>query len=97
MIYKQVSFADFSAEFEKYGRKDQFSPSALELIFNYLDNDDVDQRLDVIAICCDFSEETLEDVETRYDIPIDEAREYLDNSTTVLGETDAGTIVYLNF
>lgn len=97
MIYKKVSFADFLAEFEKYGRKDQFSSEALDLIFNYLNNDDANHCLDVIAICFDFSERTLEDVADDYRVPVAHVRGYLEISTTVIGETDIGKIVYLNF
>ena len=53
---KTISKSNFAQEFENYGRGDQFSHEALDAIFDYLEDADPDLELDVIGVCCDFSE-----------------------------------------
>ena len=59
-MYKTITLYDFKNEFKLYGRDNQFSPRALEILFAYLTEYEDDtlspQELDVIAICCDFTE-----------------------------------------
>lgn len=60
MLVKTVSFNDFLEEFEKHGRENQFSYEGKKALFNYLNElaEDIGEpiELDVIAICCDFTE-----------------------------------------
>jgi hypothetical protein len=60
MIIQTVDLSDFRRAFRDHGRSDQFSHEALELLFDHFDqtSDDIGEpwELDVIAICCDFSE-----------------------------------------
>jgi len=55
-----VSSYEFVTAFEKAGRKDQFSRSGLIALFDWLEEYEQDCgeeiELDVIAICCDYSE-----------------------------------------
>ena len=55
----------FIQRFEDYGRKNQFSYEALRALYGYLENaydgDDDRYELDVIGICCDFSEVNKDD------------------------------------
>ena len=55
-----VSLTGFFLAFEHAGRKDQFSRPALTALFDYLEEreDDIgeEHELDVIALCCDFTE-----------------------------------------
>ncbi len=95
MIYQRLDFSDFCRAFEECGRGDQFSTDALRMIFDYLDEDD--SELDVIAICCDFAESSIEELATEQDVDPDDVRAHMDQSTFVLGETDAKTLVYLQF
>ena len=62
----------FRRAFERTDRKDQFSYEGLEALFNWLEQYEEDigeeMELDVIAICCDFSEyESLEEFHKDYD------------------------------
>jgi len=60
MLVKEISFHDFLEEFEKHGREDQFSYEGKKALYDYLNNlsEDLGEplELDVIAICCDFTE-----------------------------------------
>jgi hypothetical protein len=101
----------FRDQFAQCGRKDQFSYEALGLLFDYFEDCDPDMELDVIVICCDYSEESAEDIARNYSIDLNDAdpedddyddqcrqivRQYLDHNTTVVGETSTG-FVYLAF
>ena len=95
MIYQRLDFSDFCRAFEERGRGDQFSTDALRMIFDYLDEDN--SELDVIAICCDFAESSIEELALEQDVEPDDVRDHMNQSTLVLGETDAETLVYLQF
>ena len=97
MIYQAVTFSDFCQAFEDRGRGEQFSTDALRLIYDYLDEMDQDTELDVIALCCEFAESSVDELVEEHDIEPDDVRDHLDQSTTVLGETDAETLVYVQF
>lgn len=55
-----INFYDFSNAFHKADRGDQFTYSGLRAIFDYIeeyeDSADEEVELDVIAICCEYSE-----------------------------------------
>ena len=55
-----VSRKDFRLAFERARRADQFSCAALDALFDYLEEMEEgsgeEMELDVIAICCDFTE-----------------------------------------
>jgi len=60
MLIKRVNFNDFLEEFERHGRKDQFSYNGKKALFDYLEqlSEDIGEaiELDVVALCCEFSE-----------------------------------------
>jgi hypothetical protein len=97
---------EFRDQFARCGRKDQFSYEGLELLFDYFEDCDPDMELDVIAICCDYVEDTYEGIAKNYVIDlegceseqdvIEAIRDYLHDNTTVVGETPTG-FVYLSF
>ena len=55
-----LNSSDFHREFEAYGRADQFSYQGLDALFEYLeefeDSTGEEMDLDVIGLCCDFTE-----------------------------------------
>jgi hypothetical protein len=66
-----VNSSDFHDAFERMGRGDQFSYEALDALFDYLEQYEEEtgeeMELDVIALCCDFTEyENLEEFNTEY-------------------------------
>jgi hypothetical protein len=106
MIYTTIDNASqFRDEFHRCGRGTQFSYEALGLLFDWFDELGEDIELDVIAICCDYSEDTPESIAQNYDIDIDEddddiaqqVVDYLEKHSAVIGVTGEGTIVYANF
>ena len=59
-MHINVTSAMFADAFRRMGREDQFSREALEALFNYLEEYEQDTgediELDVIGLCCDFTE-----------------------------------------
>lgn len=57
---KTISENEFIRAFEQAGRKDQFSREALSAIFDYIEEYEDDSgeeiELDVISICCEWTE-----------------------------------------
>ena len=67
-----IDFNDFRQAFERYGRDNQFSYEGFSALFDMLEQyeQDTDQEveLDVIALCCDFSEyDSLTEIKSNYD------------------------------
>jgi hypothetical protein len=102
-----VSVLQFLEAFRRYDRFDQFGSAALRSLFSYLEEleEETGQEieLDVIALCCNYSVSTVEEIAIDYDIDIsgmdeDEARdavlEYLDNNTSVVDDDCNGSIIY---
>jgi hypothetical protein len=69
-MYQTVTQHDFIRAFEAMGRAEQFTRSGLLALFEYLEDLEADlgesMELDVIALCCDWSEMTREDLEREY-------------------------------
>jgi hypothetical protein len=106
-MIQTINVSDFRDAFRACGRKDQFSYEGLGILFDYLEEIDPDFDLDVIALCCDYSEDSPEDIAEAYgiDLPEDQdeiehkeiVRDYLDNHTSVVGETPTGFIYCSSF
>ena len=108
-----INVYDFRNAFYKMGRADQFSYDGLEILFDYIE--ELEQatgeevELDVIALCCDYAESTIDELISAYDIDIsdcdpddDEAiretvMEYIQENTSVCGVTSDGSVVYAQF
>jgi hypothetical protein len=100
-----VSNYDFERAFADADRKDNFSYEGLNLLFDYLEELDPDMELDVIALCCDYCEDTMEDIIHSYSIDVEDmdeddtveaVRSFLNENTTLVGETVNG-FVYAAF
>ena len=108
-IIRTYDLQDFEYDFEQYGRKKDFSKKALELIFEYLQECYFDSsfEMDVISICCEFSERSCADILQDYDVYTDDdmtneeladqVREYLHDNTSLVGEyiNDNGETVFI--
>lgn len=106
-IMKQtVHFGTFQQAFEAL-RPDNFTYEGLTILFDYLEQyeQDTDEQieLDVIALCCEYSEQPWEDIASDYSIDLDDVEEddkkqavmdWLCDTTSVCGETSDGSIVY---
>lgn len=103
--------SQFRDAFRQADRQDQFSYEALNMLYEYFEDIDPDMELDVIAICCEYSEDTPEAIARNYSIDLshldpedsdyedqctDAVREYLEANTALVGETSSG-FVYANF
>lgn len=95
--------SQFSDAFRKADRQDQFSQRALEALFDYLEENDPDYELDVIGLCCEWSEygeaaEAASEYGWEGDADSDggdneqEALEWLQDRTTVI-EFDGGVLI----
>jgi hypothetical protein len=68
---KTINFYEFEKTFEDSGRGNQFSYSGLKVLYDYLtdleEETGEELELDVIAICCDFTEyENIEEFQVNY-------------------------------
>jgi hypothetical protein len=100
--------SQFRDEFRQCGRADQFSYEALGLLFDYLEDIDPDHDLDVIALCCEYAEDSIEQIADWYGLEFSSIEEgdtdgerdhvlaYLNDHTSVVGVTPSG-IVYAQF
>lgn len=91
---KTVNLNDFRQEFEDMGRGDQFGSAALGALFDYLERLEEDcgqeMELDVIAICCEWTEYDSEDLIADYGYLLDrddmDEEEYLEALLATLQE-----------
>lgn len=90
----------FRTAFKDMNRGEQFTYDGLTLLFNYLDqlSDDIGEpiEMDVIGFCCDYVEDTPEEIASYYSIDIEDVMCYLNQNSIVIGETES-TIVYRQF
>ena len=63
MIYLELTQSMFTQQFHNMGRGDQFTHEALCAMYDYLESTGKDVSLDVIALCCNFCEYTIEEFE----------------------------------
>jgi hypothetical protein len=103
-MIQTLRLSDFTNAFRHSDRADQFSFEALTILFDYFEEIEGDTPIefDMIGICCEWAEDTPEEIAAAYDIDIcvsaentmQNVLEYLNDHTQVAGTTDAGTIVY---
>jgi hypothetical protein len=112
-IVQTLDKYSFIEAFKQSSRKDQFSYEALEAIFDYLeeysDFNGEPVELDIVAICCEWSEAHWSDIAREYSIDLndfaddedDDERiqavyEFLSDNTTVL-DLGKGSFVFVQF
>ncbi len=89
---------EFSDAFQKMGRGKQFSYEGLDALFDYLEmlEDDIGEQieLDVIALCCEYSEyDNLKEFQNDYGDEY-ESLEDIENTTTLIKiEDEEGFII----
>lgn len=74
---KTIYFDDFKKAFEEMDRIEQFSEEGLKALFDYLEEFEKDTgieiELDVIALCCDFTEyEDFDEFKENYSAYVEE-------------------------
>ena len=105
-----INKSDFIDQFRVMDRLENFSYEARGLLFDYLEeyeeNTGEELEMDVIAVCCDYSEDSADSIAANYmdaedyaefkelseDEQIDGIREYLEENTQIIGETPTGFV-----
>ena len=104
-----INFSTFQTAFQAI-RPNNFTYEGLTALFNWIEQQEQDtgeeQELDVIALCCDFTESTYAEVVNDYDLSDEEFQnpdempqaviDFLNDETIIVGYDD-NTIIYLNF
>jgi hypothetical protein len=89
-MYTTINEFEFRDAFANMGRKEQFSYEALNALFQYYEECFPDSELDVIGICCEWSEyDTVAELRENYsqvldDVEDEDVLEALQRETTVL-------------
>lgn len=107
-----VSNNDFHQAFQSCGRGEQFSYEALDALFEHLESLESDMgqemELDVVALCCEYSEEDYKDIASSYDIDLEDAEgdeadeielviEHLQDEGVFIASTSDNKILYRQY
>jgi hypothetical protein len=97
MVHKELSLWEFQDEFRNYGRENQFSEEGLSVLYDYLWNMaeemGIPYKLDVIGLCCEFTEfESIEEYNNYYGSEYEDVRE-LEFDETVIAVLDNGGFI----
>jgi len=100
-----VDYHDFVRAFEYAGRENNFSREGLGILFDWIEQLDADTgqdtELDVIALCCDFCEMSLQELIDAYDLEADtherEAEGFISEQTILCGSYEAEGTTYFIF
>ena len=106
---------ELQTEFNRYDRSENFTPAGIRVLFDYLEEisegSGEDTKLDIIGLCCEYSEDSFEVIAANYRIDLtgrdgetieDEEEikrivlDYLNNNTVVCGQVEGG-FVYAAF
>ena len=104
-----VNLSAFMDAFHAYKRYDQFGYTALQILFDYLeeyeDSTGEELELDVVSLCCDYSVDTAQDIADQYGIDLtdceddnerfDAVLEYLQDNTSVCGDYEGADGHYI--
>lgn len=95
MIYQEVSVSMFRDAFIRMDR-DVFSYDGYQALYDYLDDIGEDIELDVIGLCCDYSELSFDDVRQDYsldsELSDDEVADWLNEQTSVVYAGDSSVL-----
>jgi hypothetical protein len=100
-IIQTLDKYDLQKEFQEYDR-DYYSLEGYEAMIDLFESIGENWELDVIALCCDFTEAELDDIRADYDLSeeeypdSDDVLDYL-NYRTYAVELDNGNIFYQSF
>ena len=103
---------ELQTEFNRYNRSENFTPAGIRVLFDYLEEisegSGEDTNLDIIGLCCEYSEDTFSDIASNYRIDLTDrygetaedveeikriVLDYLNENTVVCGVTET-TAVY---
>ena len=107
-----INFSQFCDAFRDMNRNENFSYDGKRALYDFLeemaDQTGEEYELDVIALCCEFAESTVEELINDYRIDVSDAEgdeeeieaiveEYLNDNTMIAGKLDNGSFVYAEF
>jgi hypothetical protein len=96
-----VNKSQFRDAFLLSDRKHNFTYDALGILFDYLEENNEDYYLNVVTLCVEYSEQSPAQIAADYRLDEDNnnnnAMEYLQHNTQIVGVTNAGDIIYANF
>jgi len=100
MIVNYVSKSEFRDEFTKMNRENQFSYKGLNALYDYIEEyyEEADKpyELDVIELCCDFTEyDSLEEFNNDYNREYENIDDIVDD--TVVIKVDNTSFIIQNF
>ena len=112
-MHIQVTFSDFCNAFRDMGRDAQFTYDGKRALFDHLENYEAESgaslELDIIDLCCSFTEATYEEIAEMYDLTYvdpeiendspshpDYVRAHLEDHASIVGEVPGG-FVFANF
>ena len=103
-MIQTINVSDFRDAFRSAGRAEQFSYQGLGALFDYMEELDPDFDLDVIALCCDYSEDSVQDIAEAYGLDLtgdddedtDTVRAHLEENTSIVAEFN-GCFLYAQF
>jgi hypothetical protein len=103
-MYQSINESEFRSAFHSCGRGKQFSYEGLTILFEGLEQYEIDTgediELDVIALCCDYSELSESEIKDSYAYMMDKGEtleEFLSDNTYVLGSHETDGIKYYVF
>ena len=103
-MYQSINESEFRSAFHSCGRGEQFSYEGLTILFEGLEQYEQDTgeeiELDVIALCCEYSELSESEIKDSYAYMMDKGEtleEFLSDNTYVLGSHETKGIKYFIF
>jgi hypothetical protein len=103
-MYQSINESEFRSAFHSMGRGEQFSYEGLTILFEGLEQYEQDTgeeiELDVIALCCEYSELSESEIKDTYGDMIgkdDAVEEFLNDNTWVLGSHEVEGIKHFIF
>lgn len=98
-MYQEINFSMFCDAFRDMDRNENFSYKGKRALFDYLESIEEDTgekiELDVIALCCEYSEDQLAEVLENYSL---ESLEELEERTHVINfDKETGRVLFQQF
>ena len=112
LVKKEVDFHEFKSWFQKSQYKKNFNDIQLRMLFDEMENLEDEEGInpygdDIIAICCDYSGLTKEelindygylfDLKNNYDNYLSDLIQCLEERTTIISDEEEENFIVLNF
>ena len=110
-MFTHVTNSPFVRKFQKMNRENNFSREGLDVLYKYLEECEASigepVKLDVIALCREYSEDTYQNIADAYGVEIEEGdyteeekeellceavRKYLEDKGVLVGEVEGGFV-----